>query len=146
MTTVNQIYDHPTYTARQSASFTSVAGNAAVGAKFTAFTALLAWSATAQVQTVGTSAGAGAAAIIQQISAGGTYGTTTLTAGTYTLGTISLGSSAVNTVFNLPLSSKVGGVQLLQGDRLQAVNGTDSQSVFTIAYEYSVSPLANVTQ
>jgi hypothetical protein len=135
MTTTSQAYDHPTYTARQSASFTSTAGAGGVGCRFTAFTGMLAWSATATVTTAGTSVGAGAAAIIQKVS-----GTTTST-----LGTITLGSSTANTVVNLALSTVTGGVTMLQGDRLIAVNGTDATSAFSLAFEVSVIPEATVT-
>ena len=135
MTTTSQAYDHPTYTARQSASFTSTAGASGVGCRFTAFTGMLAWSATATVTTAGTSVGAGAAAIIQKVS-----GTTTST-----LGTITLGSSTANTVVNLALSTVTGGVTMLQGDRLIAVNGTDATSAFSLAFEVSVSPEATLT-
>jgi hypothetical protein len=136
MALISQVYDHPTYTTRNYDSNTSVAGANAVGCKFATFTNQIAWSATAVVQTAGTSAGAGAAAIIQRVS-----GTSTTT-----LGTLTLGSSVANTVVSIPLSTTAGGVALLPGDVLRAVNGTDASSVYVLTYETSIAPGANVTQ
>jgi hypothetical protein len=133
MTTKSQVYDHPTYLTRQSSVHTSVAGSGGVSCRFTAFTNMLAYSATVTVQTAGTASTA--LAILQQVS-----GTATTV-----LGTLTLSTSAANTVFTTTLTNVPGGVNMLQGDVLRAVNGTDIVSVFSLAWEVSVAPEANVT-
>jgi len=137
MATTSQVYDHPTYTTRQTSVHTSTAGAAGVGCRFTAFTGMIAWSAIATVVAAGTATGNTAAAILQQIS-----GTTTTTFGTFTLSTNAIGYIAGP----LALSGSSGGVALLQGDRLVAVNGSDATSQFSLAWEVSVQPEANVTK
>jgi hypothetical protein len=134
MTVKSQVYDHPTYVTRQSSVHTSLAGSGAIGCRFTAFTNMLAYSATVTVQTAGTSA-ANNLVILEQVS-----GTATTTFGTLTLGTAS-----ANTVFTTTLTNVAGGVTMLQGDVLRAVNGTDIVGVFSLAWEVSVQPEANVT-
>jgi len=135
MATKSMAYDNPTYISRDSASFSSVAGASAVGCKFANFTNSIAYSATAIVQVAGTSAGAGAAAIIQLVS-----GTATTA-----LGTLALGSSAANTVVTTTLTNVPGGVAMLPGDVLRAVNGTDATSTYVMVYEYQVAPIGSVT-
>jgi len=134
MTQKSQVYDHPTYVARHFSAHTSLAGSGAVGCRFTAFTNSLAYSATVVVQTAGTSATTNLA-ILQQVS-----GTATTA-----LGTLTLGTAAANTVFTTTLTNVAGGITLLPGDVLRAVNGTDIVGVYSLAWEVSVAPNANVT-
>jgi hypothetical protein len=64
---------------------------------------------------------------------------------TTTFGTLTLGTASANTVFTTTLTNVAGGVAMLQGDVLRAVNGTDIVGVFSLAWEVSVQPEANVT-
>jgi hypothetical protein len=134
MSTKSMFYDNASYLTRQSSNHTSVAGSGTVGARHTAITGELAYSAVLSVLTAGTSAATNLA-IIQKVS-----GTATTA-----LATVTLGTATANTVFYTTLTNVAGGVSLIQGDKLQAVNGTDIVGVFSIAYEYSIAPLANVT-
>jgi hypothetical protein len=133
MTTKSLVYDHPTYTVRQSAPMGEGGGAASTQyAKFAAFTALKAFSAQVTVTVAGTSTDH--AFTISQIS-----GTATTSRAKATLGT-----SAAGTTTNVTLAAS-GGLDLAQGDVLVAINGTDTAGKAAIAYEYGVAPESTVT-
>jgi len=127
-------YDNASYLTRQSSVHLTTAGSGAISSRHTAFTAQQAYSVVVSVLVAGTSA-ANNLAIVQKVS-----GTATTA-----LATVTMGTATANTVFYSTLTNVAGGVSLIQGDKLQVTNGTDIVGTVTLAYEYSVTPLANVT-
>lgn len=135
MSTKSMMYDNASYVTRQSAAMGTVGGAGATQyGKFAAFTAMLAFSLTAVVETAGTSA-ANNTLTVNHIS-----GTTTTALATATLGT-----SAAGSFVNIPLSTAAGGVALAQGDTLTVLTGSDVVGINAIAYEWATQPLAAVT-
>jgi hypothetical protein len=134
MTTKSMIYDHAAYIVRIPVSAGANTANASFPGLPVALTGSLALSATFTVVTAGTSA-AGNGWVINRIS-----GTTTTALATATLGT-----SAIGTVVNVPLSATAGGVALSQGDLLMAAKGTDTVAVTALVYELALQPGTNVT-
>jgi len=93
--------------------------------RYATFSAMNLYSVQATVAVAGTSSGAGAEAIVK------------VTSGTSvsTIGTITLGSSAAGTTFNLAASTTPGGFSLNQGDVISVTQGTDASVVAVIAVE-----------
>lgn len=136
MATKSMAYDHPAYIGVGSQSFACAAGASAVSAnKFIAFTNLIVKSVTVAVVTAGTSAGAGNAIIVKQITG---QGTTTTALATATLGTNTAGVSV-----NVAITTNG---TLAQGETLTFTNGTDATGAAVVGVEYVVVPGATVTQ
>lgn len=130
--TKSMSYDHPTYTAVQGAAMGEIGGAATTQyAKFAAFTAMQAKSATLTVTTAGT-------ATAHTIAVSKVSGTSTTALGTATLGT-----NVAGTTQNLLLTGVNS--SLLAGDILVAVTGADAVGKAAISYEMVTAPLSNVT-
>jgi hypothetical protein len=137
MAVKSQSYDHSTYVTRIGVPMDEIGGGATTQyGKFVAFTALQAYNAVLTVTVAGTAAGHTIA--INKIS-----GTATTAIGTATPGTTAVGGA--NSVLQIPLTTVAGGLSLLQGDILVAVTGADTVGKVALAYELSVTPVANIT-
>lgn len=109
---------------RRECPMETVAGAAAVSAKFSVFQKSKLVAVHAVVSVAGTSAGAGNSLVI-------THGTTAI--GTFTLGTSTAGASFSLTGTNLNRT-------LASFDRVTATNGTDATGRAIVIYEYQVLP------
>ncbi len=155
MTQKNMMYDHPAYTARGMFPYgANAAGASSATAKFVAFTNMhvfsinattfvagtstyTAWNGTATVTTTGTG---------DQISGIKVSGTTTSTYGPYALSAAAGGFSRIQiSGTGVGSSTADGGVALLPGDTFHLVRGTDATAVEVTAIEYSIDPLALVS-
>ena len=129
MATKSMSYDHPAYLAPVTSSHTSVAGATTNGARFAAYTAMIAKSVTLYSLVAGTATTHGYT--INKLS-----GTTTTSIGVTTLGTATIG-----TVTNVTL----GSTALAQGDTLLLTSLADATGTVVAAYELLVTPGASVT-
>ncbi len=155
MTQKNMMYDHPAYTVRSVFPYgANAAGASSATAKFVAFTNMhvysisattfvagtstyTAWNGTATVTTTGTG---------DQISGIKVSGTTTSTYGPYALSAAAGGFSRIQiSGTGVGSSTADGGIALLPGDTFHLVRGTDATAVEVTAIEYSIDPLALVS-
>lgn len=118
-------YDHPNCVVRREEPIETVAGAAAVGARFASFQKFKLKAVHSIVVTAGTSVGAGNAMIIKD-------GTTALA--TFTLGTTTAGATQSITGLNRDVASL---------SVLSATNGTDATGKNVLIYEYEVQHDAN---
>lgn len=136
MATKSMSYDHPAYVTPQTVGFEIGAGSALVGGKFQAFTTLLLKSATIAVTVAGTMTAAAA----NEYTLSKVNGTTTTSVGfSGNLGTTVAYTAGTNVVLG------GGTTTLTQGEFLVCKRGTDATAQGSVAYEFLLSPGANVT-
>jgi len=155
MTTKSMMYDHPAYQARMMHQFDAqtAGANKAFG-KFAAFTAMhvyaigatqvtagtstyTAWNGTATVTTTGT--GDSIAGIKISGTVTSTYGPFALNAANGGYRRIQISGTGAGS------STADGGVALAQGDIFYVVRGTDATAVQVPHMEYSIDPLADIS-
>ena len=155
MSTKSMAYDHPAYLARQCETFgANTAGASTATAKFVAFTAMhvfsinattfvagtstyTAWNGTATVTTTGTG---------DSISGIKVSGATTSTYGPYALSAAAGGFSRIQiSQTGVGSATADGGVALAAGDTFHLVRGTDATAVEVTAIEYTIDPLASIS-
>lgn len=155
MTTKNMGYDNPAYLARsQHQPGAQVAGASKVYDKFVAFTSMHVFSIITNTVTAGTSTYTAwnGTATVTTTGTGDTItgyklsGTTTSTYGPYA------NDAAAGGVRRYQMSgtgagsnTADGGVALLQGDLFWVQRGTDATAVVVPAVEYSIDPLASIS-
>ena len=155
MTQKSMMYDNPSYMTRQSESFgATVAGAAAVTAKFTAFTSLHVYSILSTTFVAGTSTYTGwnGTASVTGATASDTIagikvsGTSTSTYGPYVLNAAAGGYNRIQiSGTGLGSSTADGGVSLVAGDTFHLVRGTDATAVQIPVLEYAVDPNALIS-
>ncbi len=155
MSQKSMMYDHPAYIARLCHAYgANTAGSTSLTAKFLAFTPLhvysinatsfvvgtssyTAWNGTATVTTTGTG---------DQISGIKVSGTSTSTYGPYALSAVQGGFQRIQiSGTGVGSSTADGGVSMAAGDTFHLVRGTDATAVEVTAIEYSIDPLASVS-
>lgn len=154
------VYDHPSYTARQSLQFGKVTGNAAT-AKFVAYSNMLLYSCSVFVDTAGTSTFSSTISaqslqltIISNTNTTGTaIGLTTATWGPYAMGGLQISTSTGTGVaggfvqFALNTTTGVGGAGgyfVPAGSEVVLTLGADATAVLIPAIDYNLAPLAAV--
>lgn len=154
------VYDHPSYTARQSAQFGKVTGNAAT-AKFVTYANMLLFSLSVFVDTAGTSTFSSTISaqslqltIIQNTNTTGTaIGLATTTWGPYAMGGLQLSTSTGTGIaggfvqFALNTNTGVagaGGYFVPAGAEVNILLGADATAVLVPALDYQLVPLAPV--
>jgi hypothetical protein len=155
MSQKSMMYDHPAYIARASEAFgATTAGSGAVTSKWIAFTASHVFSIAATSFVVGTSTTTGwngtatvtATGTGDLISGIKVSGTTTSTYGPYALNAAAGGFSRIQ-IFQTGVGSATsdGGVAFAAGDTFHLVRGTDATAVQVCGIEYSIDPLASIS-
>jgi hypothetical protein len=149
------VYDHPTYTVRQSATLYNAAASAVSLQKFTTYTQTLLFGMTMTPYTLGTSTYSSTTSA-QQISLFVVYNTSTTT--TYSLSTLTYGpyipggpTTTAQTgyptynVFNT--ASQLGslnGLLVPAGALVYSSSGTDATANILTTIDYQIYPLAQV--
>ncbi len=124
-------YDAPSFTARQinSARSTVGAGTATPGAIFAPGIAVDMWNGCYRI----TAAGTGAGAALRMVTVSGT--TTT------TLGTATVGTSAINTIGSLlSTATKITPAAIAAGGRVYAETIADATLAAEISWEFNLDP------
>jgi hypothetical protein len=155
MTTKSMMYDSPAYQARACHAYgENTAGASTTTAKFTAFTNMhvysigsttftagtstyTAWNGTATVTTTGT--GDSVAGILVSGTNTSTYGPYALDAAAGGFNRIQISGTGAGS------STADGGVAMSQGDTFHLVRGTDATAVQVPVIEYSIDPLASIS-
>lgn len=154
------VYDHPSYTTRQSLQFGKVSGNAAT-AKMVAYANMWLYSVSTFVDTAGTSTFSSTISaqtlqltvIINTNTTGTAIGLTTTTWGPYALGGPNVSTSTGTGIaggfvqFALNTSTGVGGAggyYVPAGSEIIATLGADATAVLIPAIDYQLAPLAPV--
>lgn len=154
------VYDHPSYTTRQSLQAGKVTGNVAT-AKMVAYSNMFAFSVSVYVDTAGTSTFSSTISsqtlqltIISNTNTTGTaIGLTTATWGPYAMGGPNVSTStgtgiaggfvqfALNTAAG---TAGAGGYYVPAGSEFNILLGTDATAVLVPAIDYQLAPLAPV--
>jgi hypothetical protein len=154
------VYDHPSYTTRQSLQFGKVTGNAAT-AKLVAYSNMWLYSCSVFVDTAGTSTFSSTISaqtlqltvIVNTNTTGTAIGLTTTTWGPYAMGGLPISTStgtgiaggfvqfALNTTTGVAGS---GGYYVPAGSEMTVTLGADATAVLVPAIDYQLAPLAPV--
>jgi hypothetical protein len=154
------VYDHPSYTSRQSLQFGKVTGNAAT-AKLVAYAAMVAYSVSVFVDTAGTSTFSSTISAqtlqLTVITNTNTTGTavnlTTATWGPYAIGgplvSTSTGTGVAGGFVQFSLNTQtgsgaIGGYYIPAGSEFNVLLGADATAVLVPAIDYNLAPLAGV--
>jgi hypothetical protein len=154
------VYDHPSYTTRQSLQFGKVTGNAAT-AKLVAYAAMQAFSVSVFVDTAGTSTFSSTISaqtlqltIITNTNTTGTaVGLATATWGPYSIGgplvSTSTGTGVAGGFVQFPLNTSTGsggygGYYVPAGSEFNITLGADATAVLVPAIDYQLFPLTAV--
>jgi hypothetical protein len=155
------VYDHPSYTTRQSLQFGKITGNAATG-KFLAFANMIGYQLQVLVDTLGTSTFSSTKSansvqltiVINTDTTGTSPALSTATWGPYVAGgnnvSTSTGTAAIGAITYINLNTSTGtggfgGYYIPQGSEIIVTLGTDATAVVVAALDYTLAPLAPVT-
>lgn len=155
MTTKNMMYDNAAYLARMQNQFDpQVAGASKTYSKFLAFTAMQVYSINVTCVTAGTSTYTAwnGTATVTTTGTGDTLtgfkisGTATSTYGPYAVDAAAGGFRRIQiSGTGIGSSTADGGVALIQGDTFYLQRGTDATAVQVPCIEYSILPLASIS-
>lgn len=154
------VYDHPSYTTRQSLQFGKVTGNAAT-AKMVAYANMFAYAVSVFVDTAGTSTFSSTISsqtlqltvVVNTNTTGTAVGLTTSTWGPYAIGgplvSTSTGTGVTGGFVQLALNTSTGvagngGYYVPAGSEFIVTLGSDATAVLVPAIDYQLAPLAAV--
>ena len=151
------VYDHPSYTVRQSATLYNAAASAVSLQKFVAYTGTFLFSATMVPYAIGTSTYSSTTSaqqislyVVQNTSTTTTVSLNTLTYGPYIPGGgATLGQVGAPTVVafntNVGTAGPFGGLYIPPGAIVYSSSGTDATANIVTVIDYQLAPLAAVT-